>query len=409
MHAIQYRFSYLRYALGVSLGRLFPSISWSGLTTTVSRNVTPPDLPGPDWVRIRTRLGGICGTDLGAVYLHTSPYYSPLNSQHFTFGHENVGSIDKVGKHVREWETGERVVIEPTLWCAARGFSEEQWCEFCAIGEINRCLRYAEGDLAPGIITGTNGDTGGTWSESFVAHRSQLYKVPDGMSDENVLMSEPFACAVHAVLTDMPSDDETILIVGAGTIGLVTLAALRALGSKARILISARYEFQREAARKLGADEILSGSDLYLDVAELTDAALYKPPIGKRVVVGGADRVYECVGSDSTIDDSLRLTRNGGTVIIVGVPGVAKNVDWTAIYAQELRVIAADRYSHADTYLGKQVRTFDVALDLLASGKVDIGWMLSRRYPLAEYKRAFSELADKSKHPIIKAAFAFPD
>lgn len=409
MQAVQFQFSYARYGLGLALGRWFPSLLWSGLATTVSREVAPPELPGPDWVRVRTRLGGICGTDLGAIYLHTSPYYSPFSSRNFTFGHENVGRIETVGEAVQGWEAGQRVLVEPTLWCAPRGFTKGDWCEFCAKGEINRCLRYAEGAIAPGIITGTCADTGGTWSEYFVAHESQLYRVPESLSDENLLMSEPFACAVHAVLVDPPSDEETILIVGAGTIGLVTLAALRALGSKARILISARYEFQAEAARRLGADEVLLGGDLYAQVAEKTGGKLYQPPIGKRVQLGGADRVYECVGSDRTLDDSLRLARNGGTVVVVGVPGIAKGVDWTAVYAQELRLIAADRYSHADSYQGKTVRSFDLALDLMSSGQVDLGWMLSRTYDLKDYKRALSELADKRRHPIIKAAFAFPE
>ncbi len=327
MKAVQFNFTYPRYALGLALGRFLPSLLWSGLSTTSLQDVAPPELPGPDWLRIETHLGGICGTDLGNIYLHTSPYYSPFGSYPFTFGHENVGTISELGSQVKGWNVGDRVVAEPTLWCAPRGFAKDDWCEYCARGEINRCQNYAEGDLSPGIMIGTASDIGGSWSENFVAHESQIIPVPENVSDENALMLEPFACALHAALIDFPDDNENILILGAGTIGLVTLAALRALGSKAKILISARYDFQEQAALKLGADHVLRGGDLYADVAEEIGGKLYKPLIGKRVLVGGADRVYECVGSDSALDDAHRLAKTGATVVLVGVPGQAKGVD----------------------------------------------------------------------------------
>ena len=96
MKAVQFNFTLPRYALGLALGRFIPSLLLSGLSTTSLKDVTPPELPGPDWLRIKTHLGGICGTDLGAIYLHTSPYYTPFGSYPFTFGQENVSN---------SWET----------------------------------------------------------------------------------------------------------------------------------------------------------------------------------------------------------------------------------------------------------------------------------------------------------------
>ena len=408
MKAVQFNFTYPRYALGLALRRWFPSLLWSGLSTTGLRDIPQPELPGSDWVRVNTTLGGICGTDLGTIYLHTSPYYTTFTSFPYTFGHENVGTISEFGGGVRDWKEGERVVVEPTLWCSPRGYEKRDWCAHCARGEINLCQRYAEGDLAPGIMIGTASQTGGSWSPNYVAHQSQLYHLPENMSDENALMLEPFACGLHAALLDFPEDEESILIIGAGTIGLVILAALRALGCKARILVSARYDFQAEAARRLGADDVLLGGDLYTQVAEQTGAQLLKPIIGKRVVIGGVDRVYECVGSDSSLDDALRLARSGGTVLIVGVPAMVKGVDWTAIYSQELRVLAADRYSHNEQFQGKTWRTFALAIDLISKGKVDLGWMVSRRYKIEDYAKALGELHRKRDNPIIKAVFEFP-
>lgn len=408
MKAVQFNFTIPRYALGLAVAKLAPSLLWSGLSCTSMQEVAEPSFPTAEWVRIRTRLGGICGTDLGTIYLHTSPYFSPYSDFPFTFGHENVGTVSEVGAAVKGIQPGERVIVEPTLWCAPRGYTKDEWCEFCTKGEINRCQRRSGGKLAPGMFIGSSKDTGGSWSEAFIAHQSQVYRVPDKVSDENALMVEPFSCGLHTVLIDMPSDDETILILGAGTMGLVTLAALRALGSQARILVSARYPHQAEAARKLGANEVLSGRDLYTQIAERTGATLLKPTIGKLVMEGGVDRVYECTGNDNSLDDANRFTKRGGTVVLVGLPGQAKGIDWSAIFTQELRVLAATEYSHADTYKGKTWKTYDLALDLMEKGKVDLGWMVSRRYALADYKQALADLAQKGSQGIIKAVFEFP-
>lgn len=409
MQAIQFTFSYPRYGLGLALGKLYPPFLWGGLSCTIQREVPEPVLPGPDWAVVGTRLAGICGTDLGTIALHTSPYYSPFSAFPFTLGHENVGTLLEVGDNVQGFHPGQRVVMDPTLWCAPRGFAEEDWCAFCRRGETNRCQHKTLGDLAPAVMTGASKDTGGTWSPRFLAHQSQLFAVPQELSDENALMVEPFACGLHAALLDFPSDDETILILGAGTVGLVLLAALRALGSKARILISARYSFQMEAAQRLGADEVLSGGDLYAQVAELTGAQLLQPTIGKRVVLGGADRVFECTGSDRALDDANRLARHGGTVILVGVPGIAKGVDWSAIFDQELRVLGSDRFHRAESFNRKIWSAFDLALHLMGSGKADVGWMVSRTYALQDYKQALADLDDKEHNPLIKAAFSFND
>jgi threonine dehydrogenase-like Zn-dependent dehydrogenase len=135
---------------------------------------------------------------------------------------------------------------------------------------------------------------------------------------------------------------------------------------------------------------------------------LLKPAIGKLVVSGGVDRVYECVGSDRSLDDANRLARSGGTVVLVGLPGIAKGVDWSAIFSQELTLIANTEYGHAERFQGKTWSAFGLALDLMAKGKADLSWMVSRRYALKEYKRALNEFADKKRHPIIKAVFEFP-
>src|SRR3990172_2375874 len=159
MDAVQFNFTYPRYGLGLALGKLVPGLYWSGLSCTGFRQVAEPELIGPDWVKVKTRLGGICGTDLGTISLHTSPYYSPFSDFPFTFGHENVGTLVELGAGVKGFTLDQRVVVEPTLWCAPRGFAKQDWCEYCQKGETNRCLNKTKGDLARGMFIGSNKDT----------------------------------------------------------------------------------------------------------------------------------------------------------------------------------------------------------------------------------------------------------
>ena len=408
MKAVRFNAAIPHYVLGKALGNFIPEILWGGLSCTYAEDIPRPELPTPEWLRIRTRLGGVCGTDTGNIHLHTSPYYSPFSSFPFTIGHENVGTISELGPQTEgDWAIGERVVVDPLLWCAPRGFRDT--CEFCARGEVNRCQRTTEGSLAPGPMTGTCRDTGGSWSAEFVAHPSQLYRVPASVSDENALMVEPFSIGLHAALLHLPEDGDSVLIVGAGTIGLTTLAALRALGSKARILVLARYPFQAEAARRLGASDVLEtmDADPYTWVAERTGGVVRQPILGRRVVSGGADQTFECVGSDPAIDEAMRFTRDGGTMILVGVPGIARGIDWTALFAQELTVVAARNYHNVEAWHGRSWEAFDLAFHLMESGKVDLGWMVTHRYAIDDFKQALRDAGSRRRSEMIKAVFDF--
>ncbi|MGW8143199.1 MAG: zinc-dependent alcohol dehydrogenase [Anaerolineales bacterium] len=408
MKAVQFNFTFPRYILGFTLGKWFPEIYWSGLTCTSYRDIPEPQLPGDDWVLLRTKLGGICGSDMSAVRLKASPYFTTLVSFPFVLGHENIAEIERVGGAVNGWSVGDRVVVEPSLWCEPRGFQD--YCEFCAVGEINHCLRITKGDISPGIQIGLCHDTGGSWSPNFVAHKSQLYKVPDSISDEDALMIEPFAIGLHAAILNFPQDDERVLIIGAGTIGLCTLAALRAMGSKAEIIVLGRYDFQAKAARRLGATSVIlrsNDNETFRDVAEKTGATIKKPILGKPLMIGGVDITFDCVSSNSSLDTSMRLTSNGGRVIFVGEPGVVKNLDWTSIFTQELGVKAAYLYNHVEKYNGKTWKAFDLAIELMRNGQAELGWMVTHRYHLEEYRQAFELTNHRGRNQAIKIAFEF--
>src|SRR5918999_4146213 len=153
-----------------------------------------PALPSDRWVRVRTRMGGICGSDLNVITLKASPSTSPFSSFPFVIGHENVGEIIEVGRAVRGASLGDRVVANPLLCCEPRGL--EPACDACAAGHHSRCARFTDGPLAPGILIGTTRGLGGSWGEMFVAHETQLVRMPDGVTDEEAVLVEPLACSV---------------------------------------------------------------------------------------------------------------------------------------------------------------------------------------------------------------------
>ena len=408
MEALQFTDSIPRYVVGKALSRGKHDVFWTGMSCLQFREIEPPPLPGPEWVRVATRYGGICGSDVGLITLHASTSTSPFSSFPFTVGHENVGRISELGAAVQGFALGQRVVVNPLLSCAVRGFAGDL-CPACARGDTNLCERFRHGDLAPGMLTGYCRDTGGSWSAAFLAHEHQLIPVPENVADETALLAEPFAVALHAVLRNQPRDDQTVLILGAGVIGLCALAALRAIGSRARVIITARHPFQIEMARQLGADEVIRpqrGAAFYRQVAELTDAEVLKPIIGKEIVRGGADVVYECVGSSGTVDDALRLTNAGGTMVLVGLAGVPSGIDWTPIWLNEVKVHGSYCYAIED-FGGERVETMALAIRLMAEGKADLAPLLTHTFALADYRRALETVTSKGTSGVIKAAFAF--
>ncbi|MGD8902644.1 MAG: zinc-binding dehydrogenase, partial [Anaerolineae bacterium] len=139
---------------------------------------------------------------------------------------------------------------------------------------------------------------------------------------------------------------------------------------------------------------------------ELTGGKLYQPQLGKPVLVGGADIVYECVGSAGSIDDTLHMAAPGGRVVLIGAAGVPKGVDWTPVWFHELTIKGAYAVAMED-HQGHRMRTYEVGLELMAQNKLDLSPLLTHRFKLSEYKQAFRTLADRGRSRALKAVFAF--
>jgi threonine dehydrogenase-like Zn-dependent dehydrogenase len=339
-----------------------------------------PTRPGPGWHRVRPRLSGICGSDLATVEGRSSRYFEPIVSFPFVLGHEVVGQLDD----------GSRVVLEPVLACAARGI--EPPCPSCSSGANGNCERTAFGALRPGIQTGYCTDTGGGWSEALVAHESQLHFVPSGMSDETAVLVEPTACAVHAVQSNEPGEGATVVILGAGTLGLCTVAALRRLALPGTIMASAKHADQRRQAAALGADVVVEPAEVPRAVRRHT-ASLATG----RQLTGGADVVFDCVGSQASITQALSVVRPRGTVVLVGMPGPV-NVDLAPLWQREVRLVGSYAYRH---------QTFATALELAEAAA--LGGLVSALYPLDRYGEAIEHASQAGSRGAVKIAFDLRD
>ncbi len=406
MKAVQYVKSIPRYLAVRGLSSRSRNAATGPLSLLRYRAVDVPPLPSPRWLRIRTRLAGICGSDLATVCAKGSPYFSPFISTPFVLGHEVVGVVSAVGAEVDDVAVGDRVVIEPALHCTVRGVSPV--CRPCALGRYAACENVLEGDIARGIQTGYCRDTGGGWSGEFVAHECQAIRVPDGVADAAAVLIEPLACAVHAVLQSSLRPDGTALILGCGTMGLLTIAALRGLGFRNQIYASAKHARQKQLALTLGADSIVpTGEELYEALPRATGAKLLHPEIGKPVLIGGVDATFDCVGASSTIDDALRMTRSGGEVILVGMPAIPKGVDWTNIWHKELRVQGAYAYG-IERRDGAPIRTFTLAMQLIQDAQESMVELVDARYPLSRYREAIQNALNAGRRGSVKTVFEFP-
>ena len=398
MQALVYRKSVPRYLLMRLGAKRIKNLETSRLSPLQLEEIPDPKPPTPEWVRVRPLLSGICGSDLGTLSSDNSPYFSPITSPPFVMGHEILGVVAEENSGFR---LGERVVVEPALGCPARGI--EPPCPCCASGRHALCLNVAKGDVSPGIQTGFCRDTGGGWSRgTFVAHPSQLHRVPDDVPDEAAVAIEPLACAVHAALEAAPGPDDTTLVIGAGNIGLFTVAALRRLTNAGRIIVVAKHDRQRAEALRLGADEVVHPKETYAALPKMLGTEAYRPELGKPVVMGGADKVFECVGAPGTMEDAVRLVRPGGRVALVGMPGARSTLDLTALWYKEASLEGTYAYG-AEEYQGERTTSFELALRI--APKISLESMVGPRFRLEEYREAIAAARASGREGHVKVVF----
>ena len=388
MQAVFYSLNPVGWVICRLLRRLWPACQVRGLNGVALREVPRPELPADDWVRLRTRMAGICGSDLALLAQKQPPdsilqAYSALPS---IFGHENLAVVEDVGPAADASWLGRRVCVEPTLCCQVRGIDPP--CPRCAAGQFGACENFAE---------------------EFIAHESQLVGVPDEIPDELAILTDPVACALHAVLRLDLSQVERVLVYGSGVLGLGAIASLRALGYNGRIDALDRGEYLDEFARAMGADEFFrlppGDADRFEEIARRTGGTALRARFGNYALSGGYDVVLDCVGSKGSITESLKWTRSRGQMVLLAT-GHGRGADLTPVWFSELTVLGS--YGRqVESYGGRRVGTYRLVHEMMVSGRLDVRRLLTHTFRLPDYRRAFGVGLSKVRHGAVKVAFDF--
>ncbi len=396
-------------AIPTKILSLFTKGVYTGaISPLVYGEVPVPELPSGAWVRIRPRLSGICGSDLAAITLKGG-LDNPI-SQFISFpmflGHEIVGEVDLAGEDVDGLRPGDRVAVYPILSCEPRNISPP--CASCERGDFALCKNLAAGSLPPGQCIGVNNRTGGGFSECLVAHRSQIFRVPDAVPDEQAVLLDPLCVALHSVLLAMPEPEQKVLVVGAGIIGLCIIQVLRALKVPCEIYVVARHAFQKELALSFGADRIIDETDDPKATAVLAKelrAQQYASRFVKPFFMGGFDVAYDCVGSAKTVQKSTYWANQRGSVVLVGA-SPPERFEWSLLFWKEVRLIGSVSYG-METLQGERRHAFEIALEMIEQKRLHLDRIPVEPYPFADYGRAIGDLLHKGNSRIVKAALDF--
>ena len=381
------------------LGRVWRGAYYA--PTSPLRLVEMPDpvLPAPGWVRVRNRLCGICGSDLHQLFVDAGLDVAPValpSHQRVYLGHEMVGEVVQVGEAVTTFRAGDRVV----RWgraddCFARG--REELCPACARGHRVLCQVASEPRVHHPV--------GGGFGDTFIAPASTLVPVPDDLPNELAIFAEPVAVALHAAWRRRAKAGEKVMVLGCGTIGFLLIQVLRLLQPRCEITAVAQFPWQAEVAQHYGAEHVfLSGDDGYSKVAQITGASLHQGRAGNRMLLGGFDLVFDVVGIEGTLNNALRWTRAGGTVVLVGVNLHRMVLDVTPVWYQEVDLLGAVGHDVVE-WEGEAASTFELAMRWMLTGQICCDRLLTHRYPLDGYRQAFAVAVDKQKHRSIKVAF----
>tara|TARA_B100000700_G_scaffold236256_1_gene262076 strand:- start:1786 stop:2520 length:735 start_codon:yes stop_codon:yes gene_type:complete len=238
--------------------------------------------------------------------------------------------------------------------------------------------------------------------------------VPDHIDDEAAVMIEPTACGVHAALAAEIPEDSVVAVLGTGTLGLVTLAAIRAHASPRTVVATGRYPDQRRLAEEFGAEQVVKPAEIRRAIRRITGSrAIGAPSLGESStegvvdrLTGGADVVVDCVGSSASLTDALAIVRPRGRIVLVGMPAEV-SLELTPLWHREITLVGAYTYGAETLPDGSKRRTFELAAELVADA--GLGSLVTATYPLSRYVDALEHAAAAGRRGATKIVFDMRD
>ena len=405
MKALRYQFSIPNYVATRAADKLPLGMLERGRVPGLKlADVASKPLPGPNWLRVRPKLCGICGSDTSLLHGTSSPALSPFVSFPNVMGHEIVGEVIETGAGVTNVKTGDRIAVMPIINCEMRGLSP---CRSCASGDPGLCINSAEGDLSPGLLVGFCKDLDGGWSEELIIHQSQAFPLPDAISYDTAVLIEPFSVATHAVLKNPPAPGAKVLIIGAGSIGLLLLAAMRMLGYNNDVTVLAHRQIQERLAIAYGATRALTKKNAIEAAIDYAGAKKYKPVVGGPTLSGGFDWVYDCVGSERSVKDALTVAGPHGQITMVGCAGEMSKLDLTFVWSREQHIAGCYVYGQ-EHGLENAPHTFDVVMDLIQKHpEIHLSDMVTHRFTLDQWREAMGVSLTRGSHGAVKVVFDY--
>jgi threonine dehydrogenase-like Zn-dependent dehydrogenase len=404
MKAITFNLSKPRVAAAKILGAAISRTCVSSWSPVRFQQVPDPKLLGRDWVIVEPRLAGICGSDVMQVFMKAgvdNPLSALVSTPH-VMGHEVVGTVVETGSAATRVRKGDRVAVSPILSCATRGLPP---CESCRRGDYPLCQRFFDGGFAKGMLLGACSDVGGGFAELMSVHESMLFPIPRSVSFDAAVLADPFAVSLHSVLRAPPAPGETAVVYGCGSLGVLTILLLRTLFPKIRLLAIGPSPGEKPLAERLGAEAFFTsrGGELIREIGEFVKAPLRVPLFGLPWLQSGVQRIYDTVGSSETLEVGVRIASPRATIVVVGVAR-PRRFEWTPLYFKELALLGSNSYG-LETIEGKRSNCIEIYLDLLARDRLDVGGLITHRYPLERYADAFLAALDKQRSRAIKVIF----
>jgi len=312
----------------------------------------PRPVPGPEEVLVRVEACGICGSDVHGYDGTSGRRIPPI-----VMGHEAAGVVAELGSGVSDFKVGDRVTFDSTVYCGA--------CDYCRSGQVNLC----DNRQVVGVSCGDY-RRAGAFAEYVVVPQRILYRLPEELSFPEAAMLEAVSVALHAVAVSEFKGGETVLVIGAGMIGLLTLQAARA-GGASRVMVADIDATRLKMAKEMGANEVLelSGAALVAEVLRLNS--------GK-----GVDIALEAVGRNETISAAIDCVRKGGTVTLIGNISPEVTLPLQKVVTRQIRLQGTAASSGE----------YPQAIELMTSGKIRVKPLISAVAPLDEGPRWFERL-----------------